>query len=109
MRVSDCPREQFHEIVEMLVGSSDIRKIFDQSEVVAMDRYTGLIHFTGLQFTRARLWALALLLCAGTGFAAESSGLEKEFLNVGSTFSNVVTTSHGGVTTIYGLRAGGNR
>ena len=85
----------------MLVGSSDIRKIFDQSEVVAMDRYTGLIHFTGLRFTRAGLWALALLLCAGTGFAAESGSLEKEFLNVGSTFSNVVTTSHGGVTTIY--------
>ena len=85
----------------MLAGSSDIRKIFDQSEVVAMDRYTGLIHFTGLRFTRAGLWAVALLLYAGTGFAAESGSLEKEFLNVGSTFSNVVTTSHGGVTTIY--------
>lgn len=66
-----------------------------------MDRFMGMIHFTGLRFTRSGLWALALLLCANISFAAESNSLQKEFFNVGSTFSNVVTTSHGGVTTIY--------
>ena len=66
-----------------------------------MDRFTGIIHFTGLRFSRSGPWALALLLCANMSFAAESDSLQKEFFNVGSTFSNVVTTSHGGVTTIY--------
>ena len=66
-----------------------------------MDRATGIIHFTGLRFVRSVACALALLLCANLSFAAESDGLQKEFFNVGSTFSNVVTTSHGGVTTIY--------
>lgn len=66
-----------------------------------MDRFMGIIHFTGLRFTRSGLWALALLLCTNMSFAAESDSLRKEFFNVGSTFSNVVTTSHGGVTTIY--------
>lgn len=66
-----------------------------------MNRFTGTIHFTGLRFARVGLWALALLLCTNTSFAAESDGLQKEFFNVGSTFSNVVTTNHGGVTTVY--------
>ena len=66
-----------------------------------MERFAGIIHFTGLRFTRSGPWALAMLLCASMSFAAESGSLQKEFFNVGSTFSNVVTTSHGGVTTIY--------
>ena len=66
-----------------------------------MNRFKGTIHFTGLRFAQSGLWALALLLCTNMSFAAESDGLQKEFFNVGSTFSNVVTTSHGGVTTIY--------
>ena len=66
-----------------------------------MSRFTGKIHFTGLGFARAGLWALALLAWANSSFAAESGSLQKEFINVGTTFSNVVTTSHGGVTTIY--------
>lgn len=66
-----------------------------------MNRFTGNIHFTGFRLARLCLWALAFPLLANMGFAAESSELQKEFFNVGSTFSNVVTTTHAGVTTIY--------
>ena len=66
-----------------------------------MNRFTETTHFTGLSLAWSGLSALALLLCANMSFAAEADSLQKEFFNVGSTFSNVVTTSHGGVTTIY--------
>ena len=92
---------RFDAIARKLVDTSNIQEITGLSEVGAMDRFMGIIHFIGLRFTRSGPWALALLLCANIGFAAESDSLQKEFFNVGSTFSNVVTTSHGGVTTIY--------
>ncbi|MYE99013.1 MAG: RidA family protein [Gammaproteobacteria bacterium] len=66
-----------------------------------MNRFTETTHFTGLSLAWSGFSALALLLCANMSFAAEADSLQKEFFNVGSTFSNVVTTSHGGVTTIY--------
>ena len=66
-----------------------------------MNRFTETTHFTGLSLAWSGFSALALLLCANMSFAAEADSLQKEFFNVGSTFSNVETTSHGGVTTIY--------
>lgn len=83
------------------MDTSDIQEITGQSEVGMMDRFSGIFHFTGLRIIGSGVWAFALLLCANMSFAAESGSLQKEFFNVGSTFSNVVTTSHGGVTTIY--------
>lgn len=66
-----------------------------------MDRFTGMTRITERWFFLSRASALVLLLCASASFAAESDTLQKAFFNVGSTFSNVVTTSFGGVTTIY--------
>lgn len=47
-------------------------------------------------------WAFVMALVAGYSVAAETSSQLKEFINpYGSSFTNVVTVSHGGVKTLY--------
>ncbi|SVB95543.1 uncharacterized protein METZ01_LOCUS248397, partial [marine metagenome] len=54
------------------------------------------------KFISSKVLVLLAIFGGNVSTAAESNVLEKEFLNpVGTSFSNVVAVSHGGLKTIY--------
>ena len=54
------------------------------------------------KFINSKVLVLLAIFGGNVSTAAESNALEKEFLNpVGTSFSNVVTVSHGGIKTIH--------
>ena len=67
-----------------------------------MDEITKWTYKYSYKFISTKVLVLLAIFGGNASTAAESNALEKEFLNpVGTSFSNVVTVSHGGIKTIH--------
>ncbi len=67
-----------------------------------MDELINWTYKYGYKFISHKVVVLLAIFGGNVSTGAESNVLEKEFLNpVGTSFSNVVTVSHGGVKTIH--------
>ena len=67
-----------------------------------MDEITKWTYKYSYKLIGAKVLVLLAFFGGNVSTAAESNALEKEFLNpVGTSFSNVVTVSHGGIKTIH--------
>ena len=67
-----------------------------------MDEITKWTYKYSYKFISTKVLVLLAIFGGHASTAAESNALEKEFLNpVGTSFSNVVTVSHGGIKTIH--------
>ena len=67
-----------------------------------MDEITKWTYKYSYKFISTKVLVLLAIFGGNASTAAESNALEKEFLNpVGTSFSNVVTVSHGGKKTIH--------
>ena len=67
-----------------------------------MDEITKWTYKYSYKFISTKVLVLLAIFGGYASTAAESNALEKEFLNpVGTSFSNAVTVSHGGIKTIH--------